>query len=278
MKKFFIILAIFIILLITITPYPTKRNHLEVHVIDVGQGDSTLIITPENKTILIDAGEEEYARNVIRYIKLQRIKNIDYIICTHYDKDHIGGIDKVIEEIKTDHVLFPPKEFYNKEYLEIKSICKKNSTPISFIKSGSSIKIDRSSRMDIIAPIEITDDTNKNSVVSFFTHKNNKLLFTGDTDKDIEHAILNKYQLRNVNFLKVGHHGSKTSSSEEFISTIRPEVSSISCGYKNRFGHPHQSTLDTLGKYGSRVFRTDKNGDMVFFFEKDRIYTKKKYQ
>lgn len=285
-KKFSIILFLLLVLLISAC---SKNNFLEIHIIDVNQGDSSLIITPNKISILVDAGEDEYSRNVIRELKLSGIKKIDYIIATHFDSDHIGGLDKVISEFDIENIIIPPGSENHKDYYEFReAYYRKNKKPI-IINDYQVIPIDEDINMYILSPTNLkidkyfnyehsSEDLNKNSIVFILKYMDYKMLFTGDIDSDVEKTLIDKYNIENLTFLKVAHHGSKYSSSDEFLSVVNPKIASISCGYKNRYGHPHQETLNRFKKYHSLVYRTDYNGTMIFYFDKEGIFTKNKYK
>lgn len=288
MKK--ILKYIIIIAILIFTTSCSKDRALEVHVIDVDQGDSTLIITPDKKSILIDAGEDIYARNVIRELKISGVNQIDIIVATHFDKDHIGGMDKIINTFKISNVFVPPGVVSHQDYYEFIDSCKNKGIKPSVINNFVSFKLGAETTIDFLSPIysdikyeiesEITysEEINKNSIVFSLRCLGHKLIFTGDIDSEVEDSILNLYNLENTSFLKVAHHGSKSSTSENFIKELTPKISSISCGYGNRYGHPHKETLNTLNKYKSRIYRTDINGNMTFYFTDKGIYSKEKYE
>lgn len=256
------------------------QGQLEIHLIDVGQGDSTLVVTPDNKNILIDGGEDEYSRNVVRHLKRSHIKKLDAVIGTHFDSDHIGGLDKVIEEFPTKNVYFPPSRASKTDLIEILDVCRRKNIKITPLKSGDQVKLDHT-LINVLSPRNISrDDENKNSLIFTIFQNGTSFMFTGDADSEMEKEVLAHYRLPRCIYLKTGHHGSKTASCDEFIGTIRPQMASISCGYKNKYGHPHQETLDTFKKYQVQTFRTDLNGDMVFYFDvrnTKKIYSKRKY-
>ena len=146
--------------------------------------------------------------------------------------------------------------------------------------AGNQLKFDQT-LINVLSPRKISNtDENKNSLIFTIYQDGMSFMFTGDADSEMERGVLTHYKLPKCIYLKAGHHGSKTASCDEFIGTIRPKIASISCGYKNKYGHPHQATLDTLKKYQVQTFRTDLNGDMVFYFDlrnTKKIYSKGKY-
>lgn len=278
LKKFLYVILIFFlsITVITVTSCE-KKTLLEIHIIDVEQGDSSLIISPDGKSMLIDAGEEEYSRNVIRELKKSNLKKIDYIIGTHYDSDHIGGIDKVTKKFDVGEVLLPDDKKNTDELMEIFQVCNEKNIAIKKVSSGDVINLGKKTKIYILSPGKIYDEANQNSIVFLMNNDSKYYMFTGDADSEIENEIMIQYKLPRCEFLKVGHHGSKTSSCDKFISEISPKISTISCGYKNSYGHPHKEVLSTLKIHQSKIYRTDINGTMTFYFDKSKIYTSKPY-
>jgi competence protein ComEC len=266
-----------LLIIITLLCGCDKNNLLTVNVIDVGQGDSILIQTPSKKNILIDAGDEKSDRIVKTYLRKKFIRKIDMLIATHPDSDHIGGIDNVIDEFDIAIVSMPEKTSESESYYNLLKSCRRKDIQIKYLKRDDFIKVEDDLSIQVLSPNNSAGDSNLNSIVFYMQYLEKKFLFTGDAEEENEQDILNTYDLEEVDFLKVGHHGSKSSSSPEFIERIDPDISVISCGYKNKYGHPHQETLNTLIKSDSEIYRTDKNGDLVFYSDGKQIFTKKKY-
>lgn len=237
-----------------------KNNY--VYFIDVGQGDSALIVTKNNKSILIDTGgkvESNYSlmkSNVIPFFKSIGIRKLDYLFITHGDYDHAGyGIDLVNNfNVKNR---FTNKGKYNslEKKLNIKSF------------NNSYIKIDNVEIYSLNS--KIYNNENSDSLVLLVIIDNYKLLFMGDASINTEKDIMNNYDIGDVFILKVGHHGSKTSSSEEFINSVNPKYSIISVGKNNKFGHPNKEVLDNLSN--SKIYRTDIDGSIMFKIKKDKL-------
>lgn len=255
-----------------------RAAYLEVHIIDVDQGESSLIVTKDRYTMLIDCGEERYYRNVLRHLKKNRIKKIDYLIGTHFDSDHIGAMDKIIKNIQVKKVILPKDSSSKKELVEVVNVCDKFGIKIESREAGDTFKVGSSTYVYVLSPSKIGEDSNENSLVMDLSYKNRSLIFTGDAGIESEKNILQKFNIGKCDFLKVGHHGSKNSTGKEFINILKPSISSISCGYKNRYGHPHQEVVEILKENNSKIFRTDVNGSMVFYFDEDKIFQKEKYQ
>ena len=256
----------------------TKEKLFSVHIIDVGQGDSIFIQTPENKRILIDAGDEEAEHTVYSYLKRKGVKKIDVLIATHPDTDHIGSMDYIIDKFKISHFYMPDAKTDSEAFYNLLDSCRDKNLKIEYLTKGDRLKIDSSTTMEILSPSTITDKNNLNSIVSLLNYKGYEFLFTGDAEKENESEILSSCNLPDIEFLKAGHHGSSSSSTDEFIEKLKPEAVAISCGYNNDYGHPHRSVLDTFRENGSVVYRTDKNGSLVFYCDENGIFTKKKYK
>lgn len=237
-----------------------KNNY--VYFIDVGQGDSALIVTKNNKSILIDTGGKVGSNyslmksNVIPFFKSIGIRKLDYLFITHGDYDHAGyGIDLVNNfNVKNR---FTNKGKYNslEKKLNIKSF------------NNSYIKIDNVEIYSLNS--KLYNNENSDSLVLLVIIDNYKLLFMGDASINTEKDIMNNYDIGDVFILKVGHHGSKTSSSEEFINSVNPKYSIISVGKNNKFGHPNKKVLDNLSN--SKIYRTDIDGSIMFKIKKDKL-------
>lgn len=237
-----------------------KNNY--VYFIDVGQGDSALIVTKNNKSILIDTGGKVGSNyslmksNVIPFFKSIGIRKLDYLFITHGDYDHAGyGIDLVNNfNVKNR---FTNKGKYNslEKKLNVKSF------------NNSYIKIDNVEIYSLNS--KLYNNENSDSLVLLVIIDNYKLLFMGDASINTEKDIMNNYDIGDVFILKVGHHGSKTSSSEEFINSVNPKYSIISVGKNNKFGHPNKEVLDNLSN--SKIYRTDIDGSIMFKIKKDKL-------
>ena len=273
------LIKIFLIFLLLIYVNGCSDEKLfSVHIIDVGQGDSIFIQTPENKRILMDAGDEDAEHTVYSYLKRRGVKKIDVLIATHPDTDHIGSMDYIIDKFKISHFYMPEAKTDSEAFYNLLDSCRDKNLKIEYLIKGDILKIDSSTTMEILSPSTITDKNNLNSIVSLLNYKGYEFLFTGDAEKENESEILSSCNLPDIEFLKAGHHGSSSSSTDEFIAKLKPEAVAISCGYNNDYGHPHRSVLDTFRENGSVVYRTDKNGTLVFYCDENGIFTKKKYK
>ena len=251
-KKYF---YLNIILLIIIYIYPYLNSNFEVVMFEVGEADCHLIKYPYNKnTILIDTGKNEYKikNEVIPYLKSIGIKKIDYLIITHGDLDHIGGSITIINNFQVKNVILNKGTFTDLEKELIKNLNKKKIPYQININ-----KINISNHTIYLLNNTKYNNENDNSIITYFTYQKYKFLYMGDASITTEDNLLENYNLNNISILKVGHHGSNTSSSKDFISQINPSISLISVGENNIYHHPNKEVINNLFK--SRIYRTDIN-------------------
>ena len=277
MKKLFLTYIVIVIIISCLIP-SGKNNYFAIHTIDVGQGDSILIQTPNSKNILIDGGDDNSHYIVSNYLKKQNVKNIDYIIATHFDSDHVGGLDNIIDKFNVSNIYAPNYETDTLSYKNLITSCSNKNLNLQYLSKGDFISIEDNLNLEVLSPSYIQEENNLNSIVFRIDYKNKSFLFTGDAENNNELNILNSYNLNDIDFLKVGHHGSSSSTTEEFLKEVNPDVAVISCGYKNQYGHPHKSTLDTLEKNNVLTYRTDLLGNIVFYSDGDTIFTNKDYK
>lgn len=275
------IIAIIILLILTINLIP---KNLKIHFIDVGQGDSTLIVTPQNKTILIDGGgsssEFDVGKNtLVPYILDRGFTQIDIIIISHFDQDHVGGIMTVLQELKVKKVYISKQVEKSENYEKFLDIVSNKKIKVYEVVSGNKIHIEKNLYIDILWPTNnqiTTNILNNNAIVCNLHYKNFSMLFTGDIEKIAETEILEKYsktpQFLKANILKVGHHGSKSSSISEFLNTVKPQIAVIGVGKNNKFGHPNSEVLQRLENINSKIFRTDLNGEITIEVNKRSKY------
>ena len=271
-------LLIFSIIIIALLTGCDKNKDFCIHVIDVGQADSILITTPSNKNMLIDGGDEDSAKIIKSYLKNKKVKNLDVVIATHPDSDHIGSLDYIIDNFDVEKIYMPNQTTDSECYINLIDSCNKKNLKVNYLSKDDSFNLDDSTNMYVLSPSYITDNNNSNSIVLNISYKNNNFLFTGDCEESNEMDMINSYNLEDIDFLKVAHHGSYTASSLTFLEETTPDIAVISCGYKNSYGHPHKSTLDNLEPVDAKIFRTDQNGSMQFYSDGEKIYSKVKYK
>ena len=258
--------------------YKIIPHNLRLYIVDVGQGDCTLIITPKNKSILIDGGGSEFSdfnvgKNILMpYLLNRNITTIDYMIFSHFDSDHCQGLLYVLENMKVKNIIIGKQYEKTENYKKFVEIVRKNNKKVLAVDAGNRINIEKGIYFDILWPSSkemISENAiNNNSLVCKLVSNNISVLFTGDIEAVAEKSILNAYK-NNLNmiksdYLKVAHHGSKTSSTVEFLNAVKPKVAIICVGKNNKFGHPSEITLENLQNIGAKIFRTDKMGEIIF--------------
>lgn len=248
-KHYYLIL----ILLIFHKTIPLYNSNLEVVMFDVGEADSMLISTPSKKVnILIDTGRGIDINNIIIYLKSIGISKLNYLIITHGDEDHIGGALYLIDNFKVDNVILNKGDYTE---LEVELITHLKNKNIKYTNNINKIPL-LGSYMYLLNTKKFSNE-NDNSIVTYFEYQKYKFLFMGDSSSKTEEYLINNYNLTNISFLKVGHHGSNTSSSPLFINKINPKVSLISVGRNNFYHHPNKEVLTNLSN--SVIYRTDIN-------------------
>lgn len=239
-----------------------ELNKMEVHFIDVGQGDATLIKCGDS-AMLIDTGENDKGTLVQNYIRKQGVTSLDYLIVTHPDSDHSGGADVIITKYDIDTIIYPNYEKDTKTWRDVVKAMDYKRYKVTEPVVGDTYKLG-DAEFTIIAPNgSYGDECNNYSVGIILMHGDKKFVFTGDAEEEAEGDIVkNKIDI-SADVLQVGHHGSKTSSTEEFIKEVSPEYAVISCGENNEYGHPHAATLNTLRANKVKLFRTDEQGSII---------------
>ena len=263
---------IFIILVMIIhKTYINLNPLLEVSYLDIGQGDSAFIKLPYNKAnILIDTGgivNSAYSvadNRIVPYLKSIGISKINYLVLTHGDYDHMGEAINLVENFKVENVILNCGPYNDLEKELIKVLDKKKIKYYSCIKE---LNIDKNKLYFL--QTKVYDNENDNSNVIYTKLNGYNFMFMGDASSTTEKEIIGTYNLPNIDVLKVGHHGSKTSSSKEFINEVSPKYSIISVGKNNRYGHPNKEVLANLEN--SKIYRTDKQGSIVFKIKNNKL-------
>ncbi|MCT4584323.1 MAG: MBL fold metallo-hydrolase [Peptostreptococcaceae bacterium] len=276
---YILFVIIFFVIYLFCFPISSTNNRipkLELHFIDVGQGDCTLIITPNKSTILIDSGTENQKERVIKYLNKENIKKIDLLIGTHSDSDHIGSMDKIIKNFEIKKFTMPNYFDKNKDFIEIINICRKKNLNIIKAHKNMSFSFDNNISIKFLNPDNDESNANNSSIASLIKFKNNSFLFLGDIDSKEEMQLLEKYPNLKVDMLKIAHHGSKNSYNNYFYNTIQFKIALISCGYENKYNHPHKIVLERLYILNKYIFRTDLQGNIILKSDGSKIYSNKK--
>lgn len=231
------------------------RNELEIYFLDTGNSDCIFINAEQN--VLIDAGDNNDEKRIVDFLTQLGVKRIDYLINTHPDADHAGGLDAVIENFEIGTVFISNGSATSKTYRDfVNAAVERNLSP----------SVPLADKLFYLQPemymrfynTEAQGSGNEVSLIVELVYKQNRFLFMGDAEKEQELAVLD--ELNDVDLMKVGHHGSRTSTTQALIDQIKPEIAVILCGRENKYGHPHQEVVDRLQAYGSQIYRTDLQG------------------
>ncbi|MGQ9557396.1 MAG: ComEC/Rec2 family competence protein [Desulfurispora sp.] len=243
-----------------------------VHVLDVGQADSILVQLPDGRNMLIDAGNNEDGPFIVDYLHRSGVQSIDYLIGTHPHEDHIGGLDTVLQKFPVRQVYMPEISYDTKSYHDVLRAVRQRGLKVLSPAAGQVLLKDRVSdqelQVEILWPdprrVLFFDEVNDHSIIARVSYGKSSFLFTGDAGRQVEEALLSSKARLGADVLKVGHHGSNSSTSNAFLRAVRPQIAVISAGRGNDYGHPHRETLQRLIKNKIRVYRTDQDGTIVF--------------
>lgn len=255
-QKLQIILLLILIVVINLWSQKIPKQ-LQIHFIDVGQGDACLMLSPYGKSIMVDTGgnlkKEQFdigERIIVPYLLDKGIKKLDYLCISHFDADHCQGAVAILEKLKVKQLIITKQIEVSNEYETIVQLAKKKKVGIRVVKQGDRIQLDTQTYLDILSPKTtlVQKDLNNNSIVAKLVYGNFSMLFTGDIEKETEAQLYKEQreQLKNIDLLKVAHHGSKTSSTAQLIEVINPKIAIIGVGENNTFGHPNKEILERL--------------------------------
>ena len=244
----------------------------QLHMIDVGQADAFLLRIPDGKSvknILIDAGSPNKTRpdTIPEYLSSLGIKELEMLVLTHPHYDHIGAAQKVIESTNVKSVMIPDCDHSTKTWIKLLEKIDEKNINVIFSEVGKTLAVG-DAEMKILAPSDnmlAGKEVNDYSIVAKVTYGETSFMFTGDAESDSEAEIIKAFPASELkcNVLKVGHHGSSTSSSQAFLNAVKPDIALISCGKGNDYGHPHKETMQKLGDMGINIFRTDEMGTVI---------------
>lgn len=236
----------------------SNDNRLHVYFLDVGQADSTFIITPDGESILIDAGNAEDGERIVKLLKSAGIKRLDYLIATHPHADHIGGMEDVVKSFDIGDLYMTNAQTNSRTFENLLLAIKEKNEPILRASSGTLLFEKDGISASFVAPnADSYEDLNNYSAVLKLTYGQTSFLFTGDAEKTSEDQIRSNIK---CDVLKVGHHGSSSSTTKNFLKKTEPKYAVISCGEDNSYGHPHTETLQRLNSRSIKTYRTDLNG------------------
>ena len=251
----------------------TDDEMLNIHYIDVGQADAALI-TLGNETMLIDAGDEEHDDDVVQYLKDQGITNLTYAVGTHPHEDHIGGLDSVIRSIEIDTLLLPKAEHDSPSFNSLLDAMTDENLQAEAPKIGDTYKLGDANFTILNSVNSTPENLNNSSIVLRLVYGEQSYIFTGDAEKQVEYQMMDSGLPLKSNVLKVGHHGSTTSSLEKFILAVDPDIAIISVGADNSYGHPHEKIVNRLNRLKIKTYRTDLNGTIIISSDGKYNYVK----
>ncbi|MDO9491594.1 ComEC/Rec2 family competence protein [Acetobacterium sp.] len=246
----------------------SPEDSLAVHFLDVGQGDAVLLVD-NNETMLIDSGNPEYGHEIIDYLADLGITQLDYVVATHNHNDHAGGLTDVVANLDVGNLYLTDSEETKASKNLIAAAASKN-IPISTPSPGTAMAFG-GSVINFLGPLNVHEDVNDDSLVMKVTHGSHRFLLTGDMEEVAEKELLAANLDLAADVLKVGHHGSYSSTGYLFLRTVNPRYAVISCGVNNDYGHPHEETLSRLNDAGSTIFRTDLLGTIIATSEGDQL-------
>lgn len=264
----------------TEVPQDVLKNGTSVHFIDVGQADSTLILSG-GVTCLVDAGDMDSDKNLEGYLEMLDIQSIDYLVMTHPHADHIGSMDDILEDYPVGQVLLPDFELgptpTSNIFNKVLTLIDEKQISTDTMQPGDSWTVGQGTLEVVSGGVE-TDNYNNLSPVLRFTSPSLSLVLSGDGEIEVEQAALATGRDLSADIFQAGHHGSSTSNSLAFLQAIRPSVMVISCGLDNSYGHPHAETLENAAAVGAQVFRTDQQGSIAVYRDEDgqlQVWTEK---
>ena len=239
-----------------------NEDKLRVYYLDVGQGDSILIVN-KGQAMLIDASTNAAGKTVVEDLNKIGITKLDYVVGTHPHEDHIGGLDNVIKAFKIGKVMMPKTTTNTKTYEDVIDAISEKKLKVTVPKVGDTFKVG-DANCEVMSIEDNSENLNACSIVIKLEYDGVNYLFTGDAEASNE----KKRSWPKIDVLKAGHHGSSTSSSQAFLNQIKPQIVVISCGKDNDYGHPHKETIQRYKKLGADIYRTDESGTILLIQEK----------
>jgi competence protein ComEC len=265
--KYPLVLIIFIILGFAgyeyFSPEVNISQPLNITIFDVGQGDA-ILVQSDNKNMLIDAGPNSSSLKLVNSLIKMDINRFDVVVATHPHEDHIGGLDSVINKFDIDQIIMPQVSANTQTFNDVLQAIHNKGLTVTAPVSGNNFKLG-SALCAILAPNSFSyEDINNYSIVMQVVYGNITFLFMGDAGLDSETDMLSKGYSLNSDVIKIGHHGSSSSTSDKLLKAVNPRYAVISSGQDNDYGHPHKETLSKLNSAGVIIYRTDLNGDITF--------------
>ena len=242
-----------------------------VRFLDVGQGDSILISSNGHNAMIDFGNNSDNGRELVSKLKDYSIKDFDCLFITHYDSDHIGGADTVLDRFDVENIILPTTDGEKSSaYRQVATSLETTDANIINASEGKLIKIG-DFNLEIVGYYKNEEESNDRSLVIFAEIDGVKFLFTGDIGKKIENKLMSEKKYIDCDVYKASHHGSKSANTYKFLKYITPEHTVISCGANNSYGHPHEEVISSLEKVDSDIYRTDEEGDITFYVTDDKL-------
>lgn len=261
-----LILSLFL-LLFTLVPQSALtvkaegNSEMAVHFIDVGQGNA-ILVQSGGQNLLYDGGDQSHADLIISYLQEQNVENIDYMIASHYDEDHIGGLVPCIDNFSVSNIFGPDYVHTSNLFNNFMNTATANAIIVQYPSVGETFDFGTGS-FTVLAPNGISQNSNDNSLVIKLKNGSNSFIFTGDAEETSEQDMISTGMNLDCDVLSVGHHGSASSTTWDFLEATSPSYAVISCGINNQYNHPSADTMERLSDMGIPVFRTDKQGTII---------------
>ncbi len=274
-RRFYNLMFIALILMIfAFLSSISSTDFAEIAFIDVGQGDAACIKAPSGESIIIDAGEDNsYEENMLPFLFSRGVTSIDYLFASHYHSDHVDGVYELMRIVPVKNLVIPETDDYgNNTKQRLLTTAQRNGVNVLEVSAGEEMEISDSLKVKFLFPDKKLfpnpeKNINNDSTVMLISCFNVDFLFTGDIEEEAETVLSQNYDI-DADVLKVPHHGSSTSTSDKFLNAVSPEYAIISAGKNNSHGHPHKEVLSALKKADVKIYRTDKNGNIVFKLNK----------
>jgi len=265
------IITLLVIVLPTQEAYAYDPLNMEVHFIDVGQGDSILIQTPLNRNILIDGGPPEAGKKVVSYLKQQGIKKIDLLVATHPDIDHIGGLTEVLRSVEVEQIVDTGKLHPTKTFANYVAEIREQEIPVQIAEKNVPLEIDPMIQVDVWNAYDTFKNNNKSSIVLKLTYNKMDFLFMSDVERQQEKSFLKEYDVE-AEVIKVAHHGSNTSSGLKFLQEVNPEIAILTYSKENHYGHPVDRVIENLYQIDAMIYSTAALGNVVLTTDGEGIF------
>ena len=276
-KKMICLLLICVLIPATLFVCAGKSpDTLTLHMLDVGQGDSFLIVTPTGYTMLVDAGDPTQGGRVASYLKRQGVNRINHLVATHPHADHIGGMEVILDRFNVVELLIPSVIHTSQVFERLLLKASETKTALKSVTKSAVLHAEDDLTIQVLTTgYDYGDHLNDWSLIIHVSHGAHSILMTGDAESLAEAHMLEVFhpQILNSTVLKVGHHGSSTSTTQPFLNAVSPEIALISSGRDNRYGHPHEEVLNRLEALNSWIYRTDLQGTVVIFSDGKKIWS-----